>query len=243
MIPKKWPDWTISPIAFAVIIVLILLGSIVVPIVSGISPKDEPPIIKKGMIRFGSMKSQACVDCHTNKDALMDVANNSATVDEVFIDPVYLTGYHAQLGCSTCHLGNGEAKTFGEAHTNLLIAPSYYGDSRVESMCITCHGEISKRSINTIEPTIHDEFLDVRHKDPSIDRCSTCHGQVAHGSDPFTENSHITGIQTTCHTCHANFNDQSKLMCQDCHNNPHDMEADCNDCHSVEGWAIKSTVE
>ncbi len=48
MIPKKWPDWTISPIAFAVIIVIILLGSIVVPIVSRISPKDEPPIIKEG---------------------------------------------------------------------------------------------------------------------------------------------------------------------------------------------------
>ena len=166
MIPKKWSDWTIAPIAFAVIIFIILLGSIVVPIVSVVSPKEEPTIVKKGMIQFGSLKSQACVDCHTNKDSLMQVANNSATVEDVYIDPVYLTGFHAQVGCSTCHLGNGNAETFGEAHTNLLVAPSYYGDSRVESMCITCHGDITKHSINTSDPTVHDEFLDYRHEDP-----------------------------------------------------------------------------
>ena len=240
MIPNKWPIWTLAPIAAAIVALVVIFGMVVEPAVSSVSPETEPTLVKKGVIQYSTLSSTSCVSCHTKKDELAKVATSNERMDQVYIDPLYLTGYHAQFGCSSCHLGNGEGESFDEAHSNLVVAPSYYGDEDVEGACITCHGDISERTINTDDETMHDTFLKVSHEDASIDRCSTCHGQVAHGSDPFVENSHVVGIQAVCEPCHVEQANETQLTCNDCHEQVHEIPNDCSECHTTDGWKIKS---
>lgn len=148
-----------------------------------------------------------------------------------------LEGAHAKLGCEKCH------------SPDLIVAPQPLLDqgkdlSRtllgLESACLSCHEDQHR---GQVEP----------------ESCLDCHGPTAwkpagqfdHGQTEFP----LTGRhqEAACTKCHATridpatpdaepyleFGVAAFQRCTDCHRDPHEgrLGADCQRCHSTEGWA------
>jgi hypothetical protein len=164
---------------------------------------------------------------------------------------------HKQFaGCFRCHDGK-HLSPEGESirlHCNICHSiPVTVGEGdRAPQMPV----------VSVDEPSSHlDPQFMFEHRFLANESCSTCHGEVAFGSDDssFCSNSACHGqawpdvqldagfehpvalvgqhSQAWCHQCH-NGETRPEYVCANCHEPPQNhFDASCDQCHTPEGWA------
>ena len=104
------------------------------------------------------------------------------------VDPTFLATRHGQIGCTTCHAGNGQATTPQAAHAGLIGRPS----DDPGRACGGCHPDI----VGTFAKSLHFTTRGFEHGLRALT-----------GSVRWT--SAKPAYQKACQSCHA--------TCGDCH--------------------------
>jgi hypothetical protein len=151
-----------------------------------------------------------CADCHTTnpgwKPATFAIHSN------YFV----LSGAHASLECSLCHLNNN--------YTNTL-----------PNTCVGCH-------INDYNQTNNPPHASAQYPTD----CQICHNQTAWSPSTFNHDQqwfpiysgHHNGNWSTCSDCHTNASNYAVFSCITCHAH---NQTDMDDKHSgVSGYSYNS---
>jgi len=240
MIPETWPRWSVIVIALALTLAITIVALILDPAaqaaVAAIVPATPAPTMVR--LPYAKPQSQACETCHLDPANLQAAGASEADLARVFIDPAYLTSLHGQLGCVTCHAGNGAAATKEAAHEGRVANPSSYQDA--DTYCLPCHHSMRADIPEAYIHTPHSRIIEGVHTETEVCACSNCHGPVAHGTQPVG-----THLMEYCQDCHVKRNvPADRLKCIGCHIGPHDVSAavDCDVCHtSTQVWS-KTTL-
>ena len=226
---SQWPKWAIIPTAFVITFLVIGISLGVEPLIKKISPTAQPTPVSKGIVPYAAPLSNNCTNCHTQKDILETHTSDAAVLERVWINPADLVSFHAVLGCVTCHGGDGKVNDVETAHIGIVSSPSNYLSA--DNYCLSCHENIRGKDENVLVKTPHDVFLFHAHEEEDLNRCSECHGQVAHGSQPMEVDDHIS--LDTCNACHSE-QGVTEFECSSCHTDPHEIAETlaCDSCHA-----------
>lgn len=238
MLPAKWPQWIIVPIAFLLVAAVTGLGLGLIKVAEAATPgmavmaTPTPP----GLAYAGPL-STVCTDCHVDEAKLGESVRDEAELQRLYIDPVDTQVLHGQLGCVTCHEGTPDTDDIDAAHTNLVLDPTV--DS-VEG-CLTCHRDLPNEypEPNLIAP--HDLVVNGSAEDLW---CSDCHGSVGHGYDPVT--GEVVISMMACLDCHEERQLAVQMEdCEACHTETPAWtpEAECVMCHSLDGYTYEESRE
>ena len=106
---RRWPRWTIIPIALGLAGLVIVLGLLLEPAAGALSPVQVQPTPTMPTIAYSQGESDACHDCHFSLEALEASAEDPSTAQAYLITPESIVTPHGRLGCLACHGGVGEA--------------------------------------------------------------------------------------------------------------------------------------
>lgn len=232
MLPSHWPNWILIPIAFGLTLFAIGIGLVLEPAAQAIAPAEEPtPTLV--ILPYAEPLSGGCVDCHTDQAALQAAGAEGEELERVYVQPDDVMSLHGRLGCVTCHDGDGEVEDKDAAHEGLIANPSHFEEA--DTYCLPCHfnlrSEIPEHNIQTP----HERILWGIHEDQQVCSCSNCHGAVAHGPHPVGTHEGLAGYCIDCHEEQGV--PPERLTCTGCHIGPHDLDLDCEVCHtSTEIW-------
>jgi hypothetical protein len=233
---RKWPRWTIIPIGLGLAGLAIVLGLLLEPAASALSPNHVMPEPTMPTIAYRNGSSDSCHDCHFSLAALESSASDPNAADEVLIEAESIITPHGRLGCMTCHGGEGQASDKATAHEGLVADMSAQDPKK----CVICHNELPDEFPNDRLRLPHGEIIRrIQSGEPCDVHCSDCHGGVGHGFDPVSGEMFCS--MTVCLDCHQERQLEVQMAdCDACHLGPHDVAVSltCNDCHtSTEVWA------
>jgi hypothetical protein len=235
MLPAKWPQWIIVPIAFLLVAAVTGLGLGLIKVAEAttrgmaVMATPTPP-----GIAYAGPLSTVCTDCHVDEVKLGESVGDEEELQRLYIPPADTQVLHGQLGCITCHRGTPDTEDIETAHTDLIVDPTI---DAVED-CLYCHSDLQDAypEDNLIAP--HAMVLDGSAQNLY---CSDCHGSVGHGYDPITGGVIIS--MGACLDCH----EERRLRvqannCEACHTEvpPWDSAMDCTVCHTLSSYALGS---
>jgi hypothetical protein len=234
MFPANWPKWTLSLVAFGLIVLAIVVGVALAPAAESLAPEITPtPTLP--VLNYSAPLSGDCEDCHLDRQALAASAQTGEDIEPYYIEPASLQTPHGSLGCITCHRGTANVADKDQAHEGLVLDPT---ETHPQD-CLLCHRNLPNVFPEDYLRTPHGQVVNAIWEGSKCGVvCSDCHGQVGHGFDPVTGG--IICPMTVCLNCHLEENLGAKLTtCNTCHVGPHDvaLALTCKDCHtSTDNW-------
>ncbi len=178
------------------------------------------------------LPADACQSCHLDADALIEAGVDSSELIRLHIQPQAASEPHGNIGCITCHHGNGSREDIETIHAEVIADPSS-GDI---GLCLACHPDLPEEFPQDRLRTPHDQ---VAHGEAAGVTCSDCHGGVGHGFDPIS--GEVICPMAVCLACHVERELDSELAgCDACHIPAHQPVPSllCSACHpSTETWA------
>lgn len=163
-------------------------------------------------------QNQACIDCHTDKDATMDFDDGTSV--SIFVDPAVLAAsvHKDKLMCTDCHRQNTE---FPHPDANKKTHKDY--TLSLYEMCRRCHFANYTRTLEGVHYKL------IAKGDPKAPTCVDCHGSHAMkaAGKPRAD------ISKTCATCHEKvFEAYSKSVHGKALLDEHNEDVPvCTDCH------------
>ena len=139
--------------------------------------------------------------------------------EQVFVsDDAFFETTHGELGCVTCHNGDGQANDLETAHTGLVRDP----DS-IET-CASCHNETTTADATSLHSTLNG-YLKVMNQRAGTEELSP-------ELDLAFEN-HCAECHTSCGQCHVSRPTSAGGGLLDGHSfkNPPPMNLTCTGCH------------
>jgi len=212
MLPSNWPRWITVPIGFALAVVSIVFGLILVSSVQAFVPEAEPTATPP-RIAYAAPLSGECAACHADQERLEETAASAEEAQSSYIEASLTESTHGRLGCVTCHQGTPDTEDIDAAHTGLVDDASVY----FQEDCLLCHRELPDEYADDNLLAPHDQVVDGSAEDLT---CGDCHGSVGHGYDPVTGEVII-----------------SMEACIDCHEE-RSLPVECNVCHTeMAAWS------
>jgi hypothetical protein len=232
---RRWPRWTIIPIAIGLALFAVVLGLILEPAAGALSPVLLTPVPTMPAIAYSEGISEGCHDCHFSLSALESSAVDPDSSGAYLIESDSVVTPHGKLGCLACHGGDGQAADKGAAHQGLIADMTVQDPEK----CLICHQSLPDEIPHDRLRVPHGTIIDrIQQGEPCDVHCSDCHGGVGHGFDPVSGETFCS--MTVCLDCHQEQSlDIQMANCDACHLGPHDVAASltCNDCHtSTETW-------
>ena len=219
-----WPRRAVALVGGGLMLVTIF-------VVLLLQPLTQVDASKHQTATTATPQPESCQTCHLDSQALADAGAADSELVRLAIEPQPQDTPHGQLGCTTCHYGNGGATEMTAAHEGAVTDPST-GNAHV---CLACHPDLPAEFSEDRLRTPHDT---VSHGEAVGVACSDCHGGVGHGFDPVS--GEIICPMGVCLECHETLQLDSQLSdCDTCHIGAHDsaLTADCSGCHqSTEVW-------
>jgi len=223
MLPANWPRWIIAPIGFALAVVSIVLGLILVVSVQAFASYPEPTPTPP-RLPYAAPLSMECTACHTDKEELEETAASEEEAQRLYIEPSLTESTHGRLGCVTCHEGTPDTEDMSAAHTGLVADPSV----SFQEDCLLCHRDLPNEypDDNLLAP--HDQVVQGLAENLT---CSDCHGAVGHG-DGLVSGGVVISMEA-CIDCHEERN--LDVGCEVCHTEmaAWSPDTDCALCHAV----------
>ena len=234
---RKWPRWTIIPIGLGLAGLAIVLGLLLEPAASALSPTDVEPTPTMPTIAYSQGISDSCHDCHFSLPALQASAADPDTAETYLIEAESVATPHGKLGCLACHGGDGEATDKEAAHQGLVADMSAQDPEK----CVICHqelpDEIPRRPVARSPRPDHSPAS--RRANRAMSIAATAMAASATALIPVS--GEMICSMTVCLDCHQEQSlDIQMADCDACHLGPHDVAVSltCNDCHtSTEVWA------
>lgn len=232
---RQLPRWTIIFVGIGLAALSVVLGLVLEPAATALSPTLVEPTPTLPAILYGHGRSDSCESCHFSIDALRASAADVDAASSYVIDSASVHTVHGRLGCLACHAGNGEATDKEAAHEGMV--PDMSAEDPMT--CVICHQDLPDQIPEDRLEVPHGMIVDrISSGEPCDVHCSDCHGAVGHGFDPVS--GEVICSMTTCVDCHAERNLAVQVTdCDACHMGPHDVAASltCDDCHtSTEEW-------
>jgi hypothetical protein len=235
MLPGHWPRWLVIPIALVMVAATIGVGLVLEDVTQAFAPTVAPtPTLV--ILPYAAPLSGGCVDCHTDKDRLLEELFDESELQRLYIKPEDVMSLHGRLGCVTCHRGDGEAGDLKASHVGLVPNPSTYEEAA--TYCLPCHHSVRSDISEHYIHTPHKRILRGIHENEEVCSCSNCHLAVAHDDKVLDSHSRL---RSYCIDCHEERNvPPERLKCSGCHISPHDVSdgLDCDICHtSTDIWS------
>lgn len=182
---------------------------------------------------------EECADCHVTKDWLTTEFDHEATSDYA------LTGGHADIECTDCHIDNSFEKTPTECIDCHREDDEHRGSNGDD--CAFCH----------VTRSWDESSFD--HERETEFALLGKHGEIA-CSDCHVDNIFDAPLEAECISCHLEDDEHDGLngtQCDDCHDNTDwadvtfdhardtefellgkHAEAECSDCHTEPVWEV-----
>ena len=171
-----------------------------------------------------------CKECHTEESFEKFVGKNSFNHNQTGFP---LKGQHRRIDCASCHQMNGnmEAENAfqdfrGKNVSNCVACHEDVHQTRFGNDCRQCHTEESFRQVVNLDQFNHDlTDFPLQGKHEIVD-CRKCHETKMTEPVPHQQ----------CIDCHHDFHEGQFVA--------NNIQQDCRNCHSVEGFASSSfTIE